>query len=130
MSESHNRQQESAKARRHRRMLMEWRGIYEAPDLRAFEKNVGDVVGKIMARAGLGERLAEEAVVQEWAAVVGTFLAGHSKPVGLRAGVLQVAVMQATVRYDLERNHKRDILRRLQSRFGRQTVTSLRFVPG
>lgn len=130
MSESHNRRQESAKARRHRRMLMEWRGVYEPPDLRAFEKNVGDVVGKIMARAGLGERLAEEAVVQEWAVVVGTFLAGHSKPVGLRAGVLQVAVMQATVRYDLERNHKRDILRRLQSRFGRQTVTSLRFVPG
>lgn len=130
MSESHNRQQESAKARRHRRMLMEWRGVYEPPDLRAFEKNVGDVVDKIMARAGLGERLAEEAVVREWAAVVGAFLAGHSKPVGLRAGVLQVAVMQATVRYDLERNLKRDILRRLQSRFGRQTVTSLRFVPG
>ncbi|MES2708440.1 MAG: DUF721 domain-containing protein [Verrucomicrobiota bacterium] len=91
---------------------------------------MGDVVKRIMARAGLGERLAEEAVTREWATIVGAFLAGQSRPVGLRAGVLQVAVMQSAVLYDLERNLKRDILRRLQERFGRQVVKDVRFMPG
>lgn len=130
MSEYRGRSQETSKARRHRWMLTELRGIYQAPDLSGFERNMGDLVGKIMTRAGLGDRLAEESVTREWGTIVGSFLAGQSKPVGLRAGVLQVAVLQSSVRYDLERNHKRDILRRLQERFGHQTVRDIRFTPG
>ena len=130
MNDPKGRSQESAAALRHRRMRMEWRGVYEPPDLSRFERKVGDLVEKIMARAGLGERLAEESVSQEWAAIVGAFLAGQSRPVGLRAGVLQVAVLQSAVRYDLERNLKRDILQRLQTRFGRSVVKDIRFTPG
>lgn len=130
MSDFKGRTQESGTARRHRQMRMEWRGVYEPPDLSRFERKMEDLVGKIMARAGLEERLAEESVSREWSAIVGNFLAGQSRPVGLRAGVLQVAVLQSAVRYDLERNLKRDILRRLQERFGKQVVKDLRFTPG
>lgn len=130
MSKFQGRMQESAGSRRHRMLRMELRGIYEPADLRGFERDVSDVVRKVMDRAGLGERLAEETVSREWEGMVGAFLAGQSRPVGLRSGVLQVAVLQSSVRYDLERNHKRDILRRLQERFGRQVVKDVRFMPG
>lgn len=130
MSEYRGRAQETGKAQRHRWMLTEWRGVYQPPDLSGFERKMGDLVSKIMTRAGLGERLAEESVSREWGEIVGPFLAGQSRPVGLRTAVLQVAVLQSAVRYDLERNHKRDILRRLQERFGRQVIKDIRFTPG
>jgi hypothetical protein len=43
---------------------------------------------------------------------------------------LQVAVLQAAVRYDLERNLKRELLNRRQQRFGKSIVKDLRFVSG
>lgn len=130
MAESRGRSQESAEQLRFRRMRAEWRGVYEPPDLSKFERNVGDVVQQILKRAGLGDRLAEETVVREWATIVGAFLAGQSKPTGLRGCVLQVAVLQSAVRYDLERNLKREILQRLQTRFGKTVIKDMRFVPG
>ena len=130
MAEPRGRPQETAQQLRYRRMRAEWRGVYEAPDLSRFEREVGDVVEQVLKRAGLNDRLAEETVTREWSVIVGDFLAGQSKPTGLRGGVLQVAVLQPAVRYDLERNLKREILQRLQSRFGPAVVKDLRFVPG
>lgn len=130
MAEPRGRPQESAQQLRYRRMRAEWRGVYEPPDLSKFERRVGDVVEQILKRAGLDGRLAEETVIREWAAIVGPFLAGQSKPTGLRQGVLQVAVLQSAVRYDLERNLKKEILHRLQNRFGKTVVKDLRFLPG
>ena len=68
-------------------MRAEWRGIYEAPDLSRFERKVGDVVEQILKRAGLNDRLAEETVIREWSVIVGDFLAGQSKPTGLRGAI-------------------------------------------
>ncbi len=98
MSEPRGRPQENAQQFRHRRLRAEWRGVYEPPDLSAFERKIGDVVGQVLKRAGLNDRLAEETMIREWATIVGTFLAGQSKPTGLRNGVLQVAVLQSAVR--------------------------------
>ena len=130
MAEPRGRPQESAAQLRQRRLRAEWRGVYEPPDLTKFERRIGDVVGRILQRAGLDHRLAEETVIREWATMVGDFLAAQSRPTGLRNGTLQVAVLQASVRYDLERNLKREILRRLQARFGKSVIADLRFVPG
>lgn len=130
MAEPRGRPQENSEQLRHRRLRAEWRGVYEPPDLSRFEKNVGDVVAQVLKKAGLNDRLAEETVTREWASMVGDFLAGQSKPTGLRGGVLQVAVLQSAVRYDMERNLKREILRRLQARFGKSVVKDLRFVAG
>jgi predicted nucleic acid-binding Zn ribbon protein len=130
MAEPRGRPQETAQQYRYRRLRAEWRGVYEAPDLSRFERKVGDIVAQVLKKAGLNDRLAEETMIREWAVMVGDFLAGQSKPTGLRNGVLQVAVLQAAVRYDLERNLKREILNRLQQRFGKSIVKDLRFVSG
>lgn len=120
---------ESARRRMQRRVLADWRGVYVPPDLSGYERQIGDVVGRIMKRAGVEDRLSHEAVAADWAEVVGPFISQHSRPVALRRGVLQVAVIQAAVRYDLERNHKRDILARLKERYGAK-VRDVKFMNG
>ena len=82
---------------------------------------------KVMPKLGLGERLGEQQVTAAWRDVVGDFLATHSLPVGLSAGVLTVQVVQPSVRYELDRNWKRDILTKLQERFGKKIVRDVRF---
>lgn len=113
-----------------KRVLAEWRGVHEPPDLRGYERRVADVVTRVLKRAGVADRILEEDVVREWNAVVGSFLAGHSRPSGLKRGVLTVSVMSAPVRYDLERNFRPVILARLQEKFGRNAVRDIRFSPG
>jgi predicted nucleic acid-binding Zn ribbon protein len=121
---------ESARRRLQRKVLADWRGVYVPPDLSGYERKVGDVVGRVLKRAGIEDRLNHEEVAANWETTVGEFLAKHSRPVSLRRGVLHVAVLQASVRYDLERRWKRDILLRLQERYGPQKVRDVKFSNG
>ena len=124
------RDHESMRRRIQRRILADWRGVYIPPDLSGYERKVGDVVGRILKRSGVEDRLGHEEIAADWVAMVGEFLSRHSRPVALRRGVLQVAVLQAAVRYDLERRHKKDILARLQQQYGAAKVRDVRFLNG
>ena len=62
-----------------------------------------------------------------WNEIVGDFLAAHSLPVSMRDGILIIQVLQPTVRYELERSWKPEILRKLKTRFGPKTVKEVRF---
>lgn len=112
-------------------MLTEWRMAEQPADLQAFEHpSMERLVAGILARAKLEERPPLEEVAEEWASVAGPFAAQHARPVGFRGGILLVAVTQAAVLYDLERNHKAAILQRLGQRFTRIGMKGIRFVPG
>jgi hypothetical protein len=117
----------SARRRLQRRVLSEWRRVDTPPDLTGFERKVADVVGRIMRRAGVAYQLTREKIAADWLATVGEFLGKQSQPVALRRGVLTVAVLQAAVRYDLERRWKPDILARLRQRYGADCVKDVRF---
>ncbi len=119
-----------ARKRMLRKVLAEWRGVYIPPDLRGYERKVGDVVDRILKKAGIEDRLDHEQVSEHWEATVGEFLGKHSRPVSLRRGILTVAVLQASVRYDLERRWKKDIVLRLQERYGKDKVRDVRFQNG
>jgi predicted nucleic acid-binding Zn ribbon protein len=121
---------QSARRRVQRKVLADWRGVYVPPDLSGYERKVGDVVARVMKRAGVEDRLNHEEVAANWESTVGAFLSKHSRPVSLRRGVLHVAVLQASVRYDLERRWKPDILLRLQERYGKQKVRDVKFSNG
>ena len=54
----------------------------------------GDLLPKLMQQLGLSERLRETEVIDAWKTIVGEFIAAHSCPVSLRAGVLFVRVLQ------------------------------------
>ena len=110
-----------------RRVLAEWRGLEEPGPKADRCATVGELLRKVMPKLGLGERLDEQQVAAAWREVVGDFLAQHSLPVGLSAGVLTVQVVQPSVRYELDRTWKRDILAKLQERFGKKIVRDIRF---
>jgi hypothetical protein len=116
--------------RQRRRILAEWRGVYTPPDLSGYERKVGDLVQRILRRAGLPDRSSHEQMAAQWESLVGPFLAAQSRPTALRRGVLEVSVTQSAVRYELERQWKRKVLSRLQETFGRERVKDVRFIPG
>ena len=110
-----------------RKVLGEWRGLEEPRQKAERCASVADLLAKVMPKLGLGERLNEQQIEGAWREVVGDFLAQHSLPVGLSGGVLTVQVVQPSVRYELDRTWKRDILAKLQNRFGKKIVRDIRF---
>jgi predicted nucleic acid-binding Zn ribbon protein len=109
------------------RVLSEWRGLpcmEERPD--RFHA-VATTLPGVMKRLGLQERLNEADVARAWREVVGEFLAAHSAPAGLRDGILIVHVLQPTVHFELERNWKAELLRKLRTRFGRNALRDIKF---
>lgn len=88
---------------------------------------VGDILKKLMPKLGLTELVAEEQVREAWDGLVGDFLSRHATPCGLSGGVLSIQVLQPSVRYELERHWKPQILERLQERFGKKAIKEIRF---
>jgi len=111
-------------------VLAEWRGMPEIPFIRDTARPVGETIGKVMAQFGLKDRLKEDAVRNAWLEIVGEFIATHSTPQRLKDGILTVSVLQPTVRFELERVWKREILAKLKQRFGASTVRDIRFQIG
>ena len=108
-------------------VIAEWRGLpankirpdrWQAP---------GDLLPNLMQQLGLSERLRENEVIDAWKAIVGEFIATHSQPISLRAGVLFVRVLQPALHYQFEQISKADILRKLKQRFGSKIVRDIRF---
>lgn len=110
-----------------RRVLEEWRGLPEEPPRRERCVDAADALKKLLRKLGLTERLNEQEIRAAWREIVGGFLAEHSLPVSIRDGVLIVQVVQPAVRYELDRSWKRDILRKLQTRFDAKAVREVRF---
>jgi hypothetical protein len=112
------------------RVLLEWRGL---PDfnrgMQDTAQPVSGLVDKVMGKWGLGDRLRYEEVTRSWVAIVGEFVGRHSCPNRLEKGVLFVNVLQPTLRYELDRVWKKDILAKLQARFGRM-VREVKFQIG
>jgi len=57
-------------------------------------------------------------------------MAVHSAPIALCEGVLYVRVLQPSLRFELERVAKNEILRKLKQRFGGKTIRDLHFRVG
>jgi predicted nucleic acid-binding Zn ribbon protein len=112
------------------RVIAEWRGLPETPFARENERKVGEVIGAVMKTLGLEKRLREEEMKASWQEIVGDFVARHSSPQKLMDGVLTVRVLQPTLRFELERVWKRDIVAKLKARFGARTVKDVKFQIG
>jgi len=110
-----------------RKILEEWRGLDDPPSKPDRCLSINDVLGKILPKLGLSERLSEQQITEAWSSIVGGFLAQHSLPVALQGGILSIQVLQPTVRYELERSWKAEILSKLQARFTARVVREIRF---
>lgn len=109
-----------------RRVLTEWRGVEEPLDLEKYEHRLGEVLEKIIKRAGLAERCTEEELGEIWKAAVGPTIAQHSKPVAFADGILIVAVLEASVRFTLQRE-KAKVIARLRTVVTAREIKDVRF---
>jgi predicted nucleic acid-binding Zn ribbon protein len=110
-----------------RRVLEDWRGLPDSPEKTERCVLAGEALKKILPKLGLTERLNEQEVQAAWREIVGDFLAEHSVPASMKDGVVIVQVLQPTVRYELDRTWKPEILRKLKARFGARTIREVRF---
>jgi len=114
----------------HRHALISaWRGVDEGPILDMPVRTVADLVGKVVAQAGIGDRLRLEEVQAAWREIVGDFLFQHSRPDSIQRGVLMVRVLQPSVNHALTMERPR-ILARLQARLKNSGIKDVRLKHG
>jgi predicted nucleic acid-binding Zn ribbon protein len=107
--------------------IAEWRGLPSTQFRPDRWREPREVLPALMQQFGLSERLHENEVIDTWKNIVGEFIAAHSQPISLRAGVLFVRVLQPALHYQFEQISKADILRKLKQRFGAKIVRDIRF---
>jgi len=112
------------------RVLEEWRGLPQRIPVPDRALPVGHYIEATMRNMGLGDRITESEIREAWRGLVGDFLATHSQPSRLRAGVLYVNVIQSTVHYELDRVWRPQVVTKLQQRFGKKIIRDVRFVIG
>jgi len=110
-----------------KRVLEDWRGLPEQSERPERCIPAAEALKKLLPKLGLTDRLNEQEVQAAWKEIVGDFLAEHSQPVSMRDGIVIIQVLQPTVRYELDRSWKPEILRKLKARFGAKTVKEIRF---
>jgi len=110
-----------------RKLLQEWRGLPGDPRPDRASP-IGEVLGKLLPKLGIATRIQEADILAAWSGIVGEFIAQHSQPERLVAGTLQVRVIQSSVRYELDRVWKPEIIRKLRERFGEKTIRQIKFI--
>ncbi|MCX6898614.1 MAG: DUF721 domain-containing protein [Verrucomicrobia bacterium] len=85
------------------------------------------LVTAALSQLKIGEQLDEAEILAAWSEIVGPMLAKHSIPRALRHGVLTVGVANPAIQMELRGLLKRDILARLQKRFGVRRVRDINF---
>lgn len=110
-----------------RRLLQEWRGFDDGvrPDRAA---PLPDLLAKILPQLGLDTRIKEADITAAWKGIVGDFIAAHSQPERLVGGTLLIRVIQPSVRYELDRTWKPEIIRKLRSQFGEKIIRDIKFI--
>src|SRR3954453_21311636 len=111
-------------------VIAEWRGLPAHKPKPDRWQGPSDLLPKLMQQLGLSERIREGEVMDAWKQIVGDFIAAHSAPVSLRAGVLFVRVLQPALHYQFEQISKAEILRKLKQRFGTKIIREIRFRVG
>lgn len=110
-----------------RRILAEWRGVEEPPDLSGHEHDLSRMLQKFLTQANLQDRLTEEDLDPIWATAVGEFNAQHSKALSFENGILYVAILQPSIHYTLQRELRSRILPKLKSALPGQTIRNVKF---
>jgi predicted nucleic acid-binding Zn ribbon protein len=88
---------------------------------------IGRALADYIEAAGMEERLAEAAVVPDWAERVGPAIAAVTRPVSVSRGTLIVAVRSSAWLMELHMM-ERQILRKLNAGRDKGRLTKLRFV--
>jgi predicted nucleic acid-binding Zn ribbon protein len=87
---------------------------------------VGSLLGQVLDELGLEVASHAFRISELWSDAVGAEVAAHSRPVGLRGGVLEVSVDSSVWCQQLQMQ-RREILAALSERMGSDSPRDLRF---
>jgi len=107
-------------------VIAEWRGMPE-PRKIAEPKALSDEVGFALEKLGMNAVIIADDIIAAWNDIVPPIIAGNTQPTQLLNGCLHISVLQSAIHYTLEREMKPQLLKRLQSLFGRRHIRELRF---
>lgn len=112
------------------RILAAWRGLdlTEEERLRRYRpKTTEHLTKQLIKGLKLDQRQAEAEIVKVWARTVDPRISAHAQPTGINQGTLFVTVDNSVWLHEIVRYHRRDILTRLQTAFGRQKIAKISF---
>jgi predicted nucleic acid-binding Zn ribbon protein len=89
-----------------------------------------DILGRLFTARGWGRRQERLWLEEAWAATAGAETARHTRVLGFRRGVLEVAVDNAVLLQELVHFHKRHLLEQLRRRLPTTPLADLRFRTG
>ena len=87
---------------------------------------VGDLVGQVLGDLGLDGVALAHRIGSDWPELVGEQVAAHCRPLGLRAGVLELEVDSPVWSQQLQLR-KSELLEKLKERYDQQAPRELRF---
>ena len=90
-------------------------------------EKLGDVMGSLLSRSGISERVKQASVIPEWRTLVGPQIAKVTEPLSVtRQGTLFVAVTTNAWMTELALMEP-ELLRRINERAGRLTIKRIRW---
>src|SRR5208282_1748932 len=115
------------------RALAQWRRWDWSADEQARRpsaKTSADVMPGVLAGLRIDRRQSESEILKVWNNQLDPNLAAHALPTGLHKGTLFVTVDSSVWLDEIVRYRRREILERLQNRFGRDLITRISFRTG
>lgn len=85
------------------------------------------VISELIARKGLARVQGNAQLVGVWKTVAGDRISSQTKVLGLKRGVLEVAVDNSALMNELASFHKTALLHRLQKEYAEHRITDIRF---
>ena len=90
-------------------------------------ENLSDILGRLFTSRGWGRKNDRLRLESAWAGVAGEMFLKDTQVLGLRRGVLEVAVRNAVLMSELTQFHKRGLLTKLRAAMPGVTLTDLKF---
>jgi predicted nucleic acid-binding Zn ribbon protein len=90
-------------------------------------RKIGDLIGQIFVRRGLGELSALRELEEAWRTVAGESIARRSRVGAFRRGTLEILVDNAVLLQELSGFHKQRLLAGMQANARHSRISALRF---
>ena len=90
-------------------------------------ENLSDILGRLFTSRGWGRKNDRLRLESAWAGAAGEALLKDTAVLGMRRGVLEVAVRNAVLLQELTQFHKRGLLTKLRAAMPGVTLTDLKF---
>jgi predicted nucleic acid-binding Zn ribbon protein len=90
-------------------------------------ENLADILGRLFTSRGWGRKNDRLRLESAWASAAGVELVKDTQVLGIKRGVLEVAVRNAVLLQELTQFHKRGLLTKLRAALPGVTLTDLKF---